>query len=206
MRIFIDGSLLTDIVINDVQIGAVEIKDATTATRMNVDVVEVDIDGLNAGTENALIYGSETPGTTHPVHVDSDGNIIVSGVVEAIYAEALPTAQCTVGAAIEFDITSFTNLANIEQINIVQTTAGTYDYTFEIWETHGASYDPADYTTHYLKIFSRDIDVREYNENIEGSILYRDRDDSSELHCRIVNNAAGTTSTFYVSIVAVDGE
>jgi len=200
----------------------------------DIETVEADIDGKEAQTTNSLGYGRTSAGVTRPIdaspantaravtttvqptqHVDSTGKVQPAGDSAAnpiyvniegdvLYGELLPSASCAAGAAIEFDIASFSNLATLKQINITQLTAGTYDYTFEIWEKDGAGYTPGTYADHYLKIFSRDINVREYNENIDQGLLYRDRDASSELHCRLVNNAAGTTSAFNVAVVAIN--
>jgi len=152
-----------------------------------------------------LIKGRESSGEIHPLHVDSNGDLVIIVTPgNTLYGEAIPTESCAAGAAIEFDVTSFSDLATLKQINVTQLTAGTYDYTLEIWEKDGLGYTPGTYTDHYLKIFSRDIDVREYSENIDQGLLYRDRDGSEELHCRLVNNAAGTTSTFNVTVVAIN--
>jgi len=200
----------------------------------DIETVEADIDGKQAQTTNSLGYGRQSAGVTHPIdaspantaravttvvqptqHIDATGKVQPAGEsasnpiyvnVEGniIYGELLPSASCAAGAAIEFDIASFSNLATLKQISITQLLGATFDYTFEIWEKDGAGYTPGTYADHYLKIFSRDIDVREYSENIDQGLLYRDRDATTELHCRLVNNAAGTTSTFNVSVVAID--
>ena len=105
------------------------------------------------------------------------------------------------GSAKEFDIGGFANYAQLKQVHITQLTEGTpalADYTFEIWEKDGDGYDPADTSKRYLRIFSRDIDDTEYGENIEGGLEYLDRDESQELHCRLVNNSGGTASDFDV--------
>lgn len=110
------------------------------------------------------------------------------------------------GSAKEFDITGFADYAQIKQINIVQLTEGSpakANYTFEIWEKDGDSYDPADTSKRYLRIFARDIDDVEYGENIDGGLEYLDRDESEELHCRIVNQTGGTASDFDVVIKAL---
>lgn len=173
----------------------------------DVVAVESDIDGNGAQTTNSLIYGRESSGVTHPVSVDSSGNLITSGGASStvIYGEVLPTALCAAGAAIQFDITSFADLATLKQISVTQLTSGNYDYTVEIWEKDSSGYMPGTYTDHYLKIFSRDFDQREVNRNIDGGLLYRDRDASSELHMRLVNNIGGTNSTFNVTVVATEG-
>lgn len=120
-----------------------------------------------------------------------------------IYGNAIPTAECAAGSAIQFNMTSFADLATLKQINITQLTDGDYDYTFEIWEKDSSGYTPGTYADHYLKILSRDINVREYNENIDQGLLYRDRDETTELHCRLANKATGTTSAFNVFVTAV---
>ena len=170
---------------------------------LSEDLVGVDIDGKDAITTNSFIYGQESPGTSHPVHVDNNGNIIISGSSgTTIYGDKIPTASCANGAAIQFDVTSLEDLFTIRQVAITQLTAGAYNYTLEIWEKDSSGYTPGTYADHYLKIFSRDIDVREYRENIDsGGLLYRDQDATSELHARIVNDATGTTSAFNVCIV-----
>lgn len=171
---------------------------------LSEDLVGADIDGKDAVTTNSFIYGQVSSGISYPLHVDSSGNIITSSSsVTTIYGEKIPTASCAAGAAIQFDITSFNNLAILKQVAITQLVAGTYSYTLEIWEKDSSGYTPGTYADHYLKIFSRDIDAREYRENIDsGGLSYRDRDATSELHIRIVNDATGTTSTFNVAIVA----
>lgn len=45
---------------------------------LSEDLVEADIDGKDADTVNALIYGRESAGTTHSVRVNSNGELIVS--------------------------------------------------------------------------------------------------------------------------------
>lgn len=45
---------------------------------LSEDLVGVDIDGKDADTVNALIYGQESSGISHPVHVDNSGNINVN--------------------------------------------------------------------------------------------------------------------------------
>lgn len=127
-----------------------------------------------------------------------DGSVSTS----AINVEVIPTASCAAGAAIQFDIPSFADAATIRQIGITQLAVGTCDYTIEIWEKDSTGYTPGTYADHYLKIFSRDIDTREYNETIDQGLRYRDRDETEELHCRLVNNSGGTISTFNISIVA----
>lgn len=129
---------------------------------------------------------------------------IVDGSVSTgtINVEVIPTASCAAGAAIQFDITSFADAATIRQIGITQLAEGTYDYTIEIWEKDSAGYTPGTYADHYLKIFSRDIDTREYVEIIDNGLRYTDRDGTEELHMRIINNSAGTTSTFNITITA----
>jgi len=171
---------------------------------LSEDLVGVDIDGKDAITANAFIYGQESSGISHPVHVDNNGDIIISGSSgTTVYGDKIPTASCAAGAAIQFDITSFYDLVTLNQVGITQLVAGTYNYTLEIWEKDSGGYTPGTYTDHYLKIFSRDIDVREYRENIDMGLLYRDRDATGELHMRIINTAAplGTTSAFNISIV-----
>lgn len=142
--------------------------------------------------------------STNPIFVTSvgGGGTVIYGTDAA--GVNFPTALCVAGAAIQFDITGFVDLATLKQINITQLTSGNYDYTLEIWEKDSSGYIPGTYTDHYLKIFSRDIDQREYNENIDGGLLYRDQDATQELHMRLVNNAGGTDSTFNVSVVATE--
>ena len=45
---------------------------------LSEDLVGVDIDGKDADTVNALIYGQESSGITHAVKVDASGNISVN--------------------------------------------------------------------------------------------------------------------------------
>ena len=169
---------------------------------LSEDLVGVDIDGKDAVTTNSFIYGEVSPDVSHALHVDSDGNIIISGSSgSTIYGSVLPTASCAAGAAIQFDVTSLEDLFVINQVGITQLVAGTYNYTLEIWEKDSSGYTPGTYTDHYLKIFSRDIDVREYRENVDMGLLYRDRDATEELHMRLINNLAGTTSAFNINIV-----
>jgi len=107
------------------------------------------------------------------------------------------------GSYKEFDITGFANYAQIKQIAITQLTGTTANYTIEIWEKDASGYDPADTSKRYLRIWSRDIDENEYNENIDGGIDYVDRDSTSELHMRLVNQTGGTASDFDVIIKAL---
>lgn len=175
----------------------------------DIEIVESDIDGKDAQTTNSLIYGRESAGTTHPLHVNPQGDLnVITKPGSIIYGDEtpgvnFPTVSCAAGAAIEFDITSFADLAILEQISITQLTSGTYDYTIEVWES--ATYTPGTLADHYLKRFSRDIDQQDWGENIDNGLLYRDRDASAELHCRLVNNIGGTTSTFNVTVVGIEG-
>lgn len=104
------------------------------------------------------------------------------------------------GSAKEFDITGFTNSAMIRQVTVTQLTAGTANYTFEIWEKDSNGYNPASRTNLYLRVYSRTFTVDEDSDIIVPELLYVDRDETSELHCRLVNNAGGTASDFDVSI------
>jgi len=107
------------------------------------------------------------------------------------------------GSAVEFDITEFSNIAKINQITITQLTAGVANYTFEIWEKDGDGYNPAVRADLYLRVYERDFIVSEDSDLIlEPGILYIDRDNTKELHCRVVNNVGGTASDFDVSIKA----
>lgn len=106
------------------------------------------------------------------------------------------------GSAVEFDIVDFVNVANILQVTVTQLTAGPAVYTFEIWETDGDGYNPADRTTLYLRTYSRDFIVDEDSDLIDPGLLYIDRDSTAELHCRIVNNIGGTASDFAVAVKA----
>lgn len=177
-----------------------------TYTGGDVVPVESDIDGNNAQTVNSLMYGRESPGVTHPLRVDLNGDLITSGGVPSmVYGELLPTPPCAAGSSIQFDIAPFVDLATLKQIGITQLTTGNCNYTLEIWERDASGYTPGTYTDHYLKIFSRDVDKREWRENIDGGLLYRDRDASAELHCRLINGPLGTTSLFNVSVVGIEG-
>lgn len=104
------------------------------------------------------------------------------------------------GSAKEFDITGFVNSARIQQVTITQLTAGTSDYTFEIWEKDASGYDPTTRADLIYRVYSRDFTESEVSDLIVPYLLYIDRDGSSELHCRLVNNAGGTASDFDVSI------
>lgn len=104
------------------------------------------------------------------------------------------------GSAVEFDITGFVNSAKIQQVTITQKTAGTANYTFEIWEKDSDGYDPATRADLIYRVYSRDFSEDEDSDLIVPYLLYVDRDSSSELHCRLVNNVGGTASDFDVSI------
>lgn len=109
------------------------------------------------------------------------------------------------GSAVEFDITGFTNKANILEVLIVQLTAGNPNYTVEIWEKDSAGYNPATRTDMYLNRYSRDFDQADEshaNNIIDQGLIYIDRDATSELHMRIINNVGGTPSDFDVSVRA----
>lgn len=123
-----------------------------------------------------------------------------SGTITTI--EKLPTVSCATGTEIEFDIALGSDEAIIQQVNITQLTGTTADYTIEIWGKDASGYDPAVTTERYLRIWARDIDETSYNENIDGGLIYNDRDASDELHMRLINNSGGTTSAFNISVVA----
>ena len=168
----------------------------------DIETVETDIDGKEAVTTNSLIYGRESAGVTHPVKVDLNGNILAVITPGATLEPAVvTTASCAAGAAIQFNI-PFANLATLKRIQIEQLLIGTYNYTIEVWKS--ATYTPGTMTDHHLKIFSRDVNIREWGENIDGGLLYRDDDAGAELHCRIANKTTGTTSTFNVSVIGVE--
>lgn len=109
------------------------------------------------------------------------------------------------GSDVEFDITGFTNKANILEVLIVQLTAGTPNYTVEIWEKDSSGYNPAIRADMYLNRYSRDFDQTDeshVNNIIDQGLTYVDRDSTSELHMRIINNIGGTASDFDVSVRA----
>lgn len=174
------------------------------AETVDVETVEADIDGVNAATTNSLIYGRESSGVTHPVHVDAQGDVhVITTPGATLEPTVYTTGSCAAGAAVEFNI-AFADLAILEQIQIEQLTAGNYNYIFEVWKS--ATYIPGTMTDHHLKIFSRDVNQREWGEIIDGGGLrYRDDDGGAELHCRIANDAAGTTSPFNVTVFGVEG-
>lgn len=104
------------------------------------------------------------------------------------------------GSAKEFDITGFVNSARIIQVTVTQLTVGTANYTFEIWEKDASGYDPTTRVDLIYRVYSRDFTESEVSDLIVPCLLYVDRDGSSELHCRLVNNVGGTASDFDVSI------
>ena len=104
------------------------------------------------------------------------------------------------GSAKEFDITGFVNSAKIQQVTITQLTSGTADYTFEIWEKDASGYDPLIRSDLIYRVYSRTFTKSEESDLIVPYLLYVDRDSSSKLHCRLVNNVGGTASDFDVSI------
>jgi len=106
------------------------------------------------------------------------------------------------GSAVEFDITDFTNTAKILQVTVTQLTAGASVYTAEIWERDGDGYNPAVRADLYLRVYSRDFTVSEDSDIIDPFMIYTDRDETSELHMRLVNNIGGTASDFAVSVKA----
>lgn len=168
-----------------------------------ISTVGSDIDGDDAQTTNSLIYGRSSAGVTHPVHTNTDGDLMVVTTPGAVLSPTVvTTALCAAGAAIEFDI-SFADLATVKQVQVEQLTSGNYDYTFEIWKS--ATYTPGTISDHYLKALSRDVDKQEWSENIDGGLIYQDFDAGQELHCRISNRATGTSSTFNVSIIGIEG-
>ena len=103
---------------------------------------------------------------------------------------------------VSFNIIEFSNTAKILQITITQLTAGAANYTFEIWEKNSNGYNTTDRATLYLRTYSRDFTVSEDSDIIEPSLLYIDRDNTKELHCRLVNNAGGTSSDFSINVKA----
>ena len=104
------------------------------------------------------------------------------------------------GSAKEFDITGFVNSARIIQVTVTQLTAGTANYTLEIWEKDASGYDPTTRADLIYRVYSRDFTESEVSDLIVPYLLYVDRDGSSELHGRLVNNAGGTASDFDVSV------
>lgn len=109
------------------------------------------------------------------------------------------------GSDVEFDIINFTNKANILEVLIVQLTAGNPNYTVEIWEKDSTGYNPAVRADMYLNRYSRDFDQPDEshaNNIIDQGLTYIDRDSTSELHMRIINNVGGTASDFDVSVRA----
>ncbi len=109
------------------------------------------------------------------------------------------------GSDVEFDIPGFTNKANILEVEVVQLTAGTPNFTVEIWEKDASGYDPAVRSDLYLNRYSRDFDQSDEshaNNIIDQGLIYIDRDGTSELHMRIINNTGGTASDFDVSVRA----
>lgn len=109
------------------------------------------------------------------------------------------------GSDVEFDITGFTNIANILEVLVVQLTAGNPNYTVEIWEKDSSGYNPATRSDLYLNRYSRDYDQPDethVNNIIDQGLIYIDRDGTQELHMRIINNAGGTASDFDVSVRA----
>ena len=130
--------------------------------------------------------------------VTSDTISILPRVIDAL--EVNDGDLAANGSAVEFDITDFVNAAKIIQVTITQRTDGAANYTFEIWEKDSDGYDPATRADLYLKVYSRDFTVSEESDIIVPYLPYVDRDDSSELHCRLINNVGGTASDFDVSI------
>lgn len=109
------------------------------------------------------------------------------------------------GSDVEFDITGFTDIANILEVLVVQLTAGNPNYTVEIWEKDASGYNPAVRSDMYLNRYSRDFDQADEshaNNIIDQGLIYIDRDATSELHMRIINNVGGTASDFDVSVRA----
>lgn len=109
------------------------------------------------------------------------------------------------GSDVEFDITGFTNKANILEVLVTQLIAGTPNFTLEIWEKDASGYDPATRSDLYLKRYSRDFDdtdESDANNIVDQGLVYIDRDNTSELHLRIINHTGGTASDFNVSIRA----
>ena len=106
------------------------------------------------------------------------------------------------GSYKQFDIIDFADNAKILQVTITQLTSGAANYTFEIWEKDSSNYSVTDRGHLYLRTYSRDFTVSEDSDIIEPSLLYVDRDNTKELHCRLVNNAGGTASDFSVNIKA----
>lgn len=104
------------------------------------------------------------------------------------------------GSAKEFDITGFVNSGRIQQVTVTQLTAGTANFTFEIWEKDSDGYDPTTRADLYLRTYSRNFSESEVSDLVVPYLLYVDRDGSSELHCRLVNNVGGTASDFDVSV------
>ena len=104
------------------------------------------------------------------------------------------------GSAKEFDITGFVNSARIIQVTVTQLTTGTANYTFEIWEKDASGYDPTTRADLIYRVYTRTFTKDEVSDLIVPYLLYVDRDGSSELHCRLVNNTGGTASDFDVSI------
>lgn len=108
-----------------------------------------------------------------------------------------------VGSEKKFNITLGMKWAKIRSVKLVQLIGGAMNVTLEVWEKDESGYDPINRATYYLRLLRRTIiqavdEGGEYLEIIAPELLYHDRDNTGELHCRLVNNAGGTASDFAV--------
>lgn len=119
------------------------------------------------------------------------------------------------GEAVTFDLVIRSRECKICYIKLVQLTAGAMDATLEIWESTAARADPSNTAYLYQLILSRrpELDADEggqIGESLTGNPMpYYDRDAEDEdrthrIHCRLVNNPAGTVSDFAIAVKIAD--
>lgn len=119
------------------------------------------------------------------------------------------------GVPLILDLPIKSRWCKILYIKIVQLTAGPMEIDFEIWESTATRADPANRASLYQLILSRRISQTvvqgsQYGESLaDAPMPYIDRDAETEekthnLHIRIENFQAGTSSDFAVSIKIAD--
>lgn len=179
---------------------------------VETDLSHLDGDTFTAASKRAVLIAGQDGTDIQVIKVDSAGHFVMVIKPFGFTAQDLTINDASItadGSFKEFDITAdidaqaIPNSVIITQILITQLTfANNMNIIFQIWEKDSAGYVPTTRADLYLKVLERDIinTDGEWSEIIEGILLYRDRDDTGELHCRLVNNVGGEASDFAVVI------
>jgi len=172
---------------------------------------------LSAGA--AYIWDKTTPaGETVTISTIVGSTITLSAVLTNSYtilqeAVITNTSGQASGVIKEFDIPIKSSWAKIAYVKIVQLEPGAMDIKFDIFEKSGI--DESLRRNLLYNVYRRNIEMTaiqggQYGESLMGGpIPYKDRDAQVEahtrnLHCRLINEAGGTTSDFTVLIKLAD--